>query len=149
MDVNVGQVVFVLNAKNRSLLPAQVNEVVVSKKVEGETIQHILMLQNGKKLILEKLTTPWFTELSSAKDYLLSEAEKMIDMVIDEASLAATTHFEAAFDTAKVPYAFALDAVNANELDPENPDKITVDLGDGKTARVTLPKEFSVESTSG
>ena len=55
MEVNVGQLLFVLNNSTRSLMPAQVDEVVVSRTMRGETIQHILALSNGKKVVLEKL----------------------------------------------------------------------------------------------
>ena len=81
MEVNVGQVLYVLNSKSHSLLPAQVDEIVVSKTLRGETTQHILALQNGRKVALEDLKTPWFKELDAAKAFLLSEAEKMIDQV--------------------------------------------------------------------
>jgi hypothetical protein len=144
MEVNVGQIVFVLNAKNRSLLPAQVDEVVVSRTVRGETTQHILVLQNEKRLILEKLQTPWFTELSFAKDYLLLEAEKMIDTVITAARDSAATHF----DTSIEPTGLESSVVKVSEVIPQNSEKITIDLGDGQTARVTLPEDFAIESTS-
>ena len=142
MEVNVGQVVFVLNAKNHSLLPAQIVEVVVSRTVKGETTQHILALQNDKRLVLEKLQTPWFTELSSAKDYLLAEAEKMIDAVILKSDKAATEHFGVH------PKIESQDLSGVIPVNPIVEEKITVDLGDGKTARVTLPEEFKLESTS-
>ena len=146
MEVNVGQIVFVLNAKTHSLVPAQIDEVVVSRKLEGETTQHILILQNRKKVALENLQTPWFTELSKAKSYLLSEAEKMIDEVINQAGSAAAEHFSTPRDTGL--QAPAETAPELLQLGAENPSNFTVDIGDGRKARVTLPEELSFESPS-
>ena len=147
MEVNVGQILFVLNSKNHSLLPAQVDEVLVSRTVKGETTQHILVFQNDKKIVLEKLQTPWFTELDSARSYLLKEAEKMIDSVLSNAKDAADEHFGS-------PQSPSPDAISVSEiskfpqLESESP-SMTVDLGDGRQARVTLPEEFNLENTSG
>lgn len=144
MEVNVGQVLFVLNAKNHSLLPAQVDEVVVSRTIRGETTQHILVLQNGKKIALEKLQTPWFAELEAAKSYLLAEAEKMIDSVISEAQNAANTHFESSDVTAGP----SKEDVSIDVLVKPPTGNLTVDLGDGRQATVTLPEEFTIENPS-
>jgi len=144
MEVNVGQIIFVLNAKNHTLLPAQVDEVVVSRTVRGETTQHILVLQNNKKLVLEKLQTPWFIELATAKEYLLSEAEKMIDAVIAKSGEAASKHFGSPDSLTDHEAVVGVDEM----MQQVSSEKITVDLGDGKTARVTLPEEFTLESTS-
>lgn len=141
MEVNVGQILFVLNAKNHTLLPAQVNEVVVSRTIKGETVQHILVLQGGKKIVLEKLKSPWFTELDSAKSFLLSEAEKMIDTVISRAQSEANEYFDVPQEA--LPFA----EPQAPSL-PTQAEEMTVDLGDGRKARVTLPEEFTIENPS-
>ena len=67
MQVDVGQLLFVLDTKSHSIVPAQVDEVLVSKTVKGETVQHKLIFPNGKKAVLEKMTAPWFTDISGAK----------------------------------------------------------------------------------
>ena len=48
MQVDVGQLLFVLDTKTHSIVPAQVDEVLVSKTVKGETVQHKLVFPNGK-----------------------------------------------------------------------------------------------------
>jgi len=151
MEVNVGQVIFVLNAKSHSLIPAQVDEVLFSRTLRGETTQHILVLQNGKKIALESLQTPWFTELSKAKNYLLLEAEKMIDEVISLAGSAASEHFSPPEDDGlKILADTAKDSIVSNiSTASDNSSKFTVDLGDGRQARVTLPEELSFESPTG
>ena len=128
MEVNVGQILFVLNAKSHTLLPAQVNEVVVSRTIKGETVQHILVLQGGKKI-------------DSAKSFLLSEAEKMIDTVISRAQGEANEYFDVPQEA--LPFA----EPQAPSL-PTQAEEMTVDLGDGRKARVTLPEEFTIENPS-
>ncbi len=146
MKVDVGQLLFVLNSSTRSLMPAQVDEVVVSKTMRGETVQHVLMLTNGKKLILEKLGSPWFRELSDAKAYLLSEAEKMIDVVVDSAKEESEKHFDVPSLVLEPGYGLKPDSPNPQE---QHTQQLTVDLGDGRKARVSIPEELSIENTAG
>ena len=142
MEVNVGQLLFVLNNSTRSLMPAQVDEVVVSRTMRGETIQHILALSNGKKVVLEKLKSPWFRELKDAKSFLLSEAEKMIDVVINSAKEESEESF-------RLPAKeFEVEHYPETPRPQEESQQLTVDLGDGRKARVSLPGELSLENTS-
>jgi len=147
MQVDVGQLLFVLDTKSHSIIPAQIDEVIVSKTVKGETVQHKLAFPNGKKAVLEKMSAPWFTEIADAKSFLLSEAEKMIDKVVANATQTAEKHFKI---TSHV------DASEDVYLPPDqqtpilnNDDQLTVDLGDGRKAKVHLPKEFQIENTAG
>ncbi len=140
MEVNVGQILFVLNSKSHSLLPAQVDEIVVSKTLRGETTQHILALQNGKKVALESLSSPWFTELEVAKRFLLAEAEKMIDKVVTSAQESAEQHFDPGPDANIAP---GSSLVHSEQVAlPEDVKQVTVDLGDGRQARVSLPEDL-------
>ncbi len=145
MEVNVGQVLYVLNSKSHSLLPAQVDEIVVSKTLRGETTQHILALQNGRKVALEDLKTPWFKELDAAKAFLLSEAEKMIDQIVVSAKASADQNFE---KLSEVSAPQALSTVENIPQLPEDVNQVTVDLGDGRKARVSIPEDMSLESTT-
>ena len=146
MEVNVGQILFVLNSKSHSLLPAQVDEIVVSKTLRGETTQHILALQNGKKVALESLSSPWFTELEVAKRFLLAEAEKMIDKVVTSAQESAEQHFVSGPGVNIAPGSSLVHPEHVAL--PEDLKQVTVDLGDGRQARVSLPEDLSLESTT-
>ena len=68
----------------------------------------------------------------------------MIDDVISKSKDVAIKHFGSFDDFASLE----TDAVSTQEAFSASSEKITVDLGDGKTARVTLPEEFALESTS-
>ena len=146
MQVDVGQLLFVLDTKSHSIVPAQVDEVLVSKTVKGETVQYKLIFPNGKKAVLEKMTAPWFTDISGAKSFLLSEAEKMVDAVVKKAQESAEKNFsfeQPSNHTSEI-YEPPVAVPELGAID----DEVTVDLGDGRTAKVSLPKEFSLESTT-
>ena len=123
-------------------MPAQVDEVVVSKTMRGETVQHILALSNGKKVVLEKLKSPWFRDLGDAKSFLLSEAEKMIDVVISSAKNESEESFRL---PTREPDVETYPEISKPQ---EESQQLTVDLGDGRKARVSLPGELSLENTS-
>ena len=147
MQVDVGQLLFVLDTNSRSIIPAQVDEVIVSKTVKGETVQHKLVFPNGKKAVLEKMSAPWFTEITDAKSFLLSEAEKMIDKVVENATQSAEKHFQSSTQTDTSEGVYSPSDQQTPILN--NDDQLTVDLGDGRRAKVHLPKEFQIENTAG
>ena len=147
MQVDVGQLLFVLDTNSRSIIPAQVDEVIVSKTVKGETVQHKLAFPNGKKAVLEKMSAPWFTEITDAKSFLLSEAEKMIDKVVENATQSAEKHFQSSIQTDTSEGVYSPPDQQTPILN--NDDQLTVDLGDGRKAKVHLPKEFQIENTAG
>ena len=147
MQVDVGQLLFVLDTNSRSIVPAQVDEVIVSKTVKGETVQHKLAFPNGKKAVLEKMSAPWFTEITDAKSFLLSEAEKMIDKVVENATQSAEKHFQSSTHTGTSESVYSPPDQQTPILN--NDDQLTVDLGDGRRAKVHLPKEFQIENTAG
>ena len=147
MQVDVGQLLFVLDTKSHSIIPAQVDEVIVSKTVKGETVQHKLAFPNGKKAVLEKMSAPWFVEIADAKSFLLSEAEKMIDKVVQNATVTAEKYFDSRTHVNQIEDVYQ----SPDQLIPttNDSDQLTVDLGDGRKAKVHLPKEFKIENTAG
>ena len=142
MKIEVGSIIFLIDPKSRSIVPARVNEQVVTKKIEGETITHNIVLPNDKILQLEALDAAFFSSISEVRDYLTAQAEGLIDISITEAQNVAAEKFGVG-----VP---SLDT----SLDISSPmigktNKMQVTLPDGNLANVNvkIPSEFLDENT--
>ena len=142
MKAEVGTVIFIINQKSRSICPARVNEQVVTKKIDGETITHNIELPSGKIFQLEALDTPYFLTLEDVRTYLLSQATDLINTSVEEASLVAKSNFDTATD----------DLLNTSELinTTSSSNQMKMTLPDGQVANVNInvPAEFLDESIS-
>ena len=135
MNLDIGKIVFVLTGSPPKLLPGRIIEQITSRKIAGEITTHIVEFSNGQNYTLEKIDKPWFSSLDSAKEYLTSEAQKMIDAVILEGSKRASDSFESS------------NSEDNREFKVEEPtpdEEVFIDLGDGKKARVTLPEGLTL-----
>ena len=135
MNLDIGKIVFVLTGSPPKLLPGRIIEQITSRKVVGVITTHIVEFSNGQNYTLEKIDKPWFSSLDSAKEYLTSEAQKMIDAVILEGSKRASDSFESS------------NSEDNREFKVEEPtpdEEVFIDLGDGKKARVTLPEGLTL-----
>ena len=152
MHVEVGQVIYVLDAKRHTLVPCQVNERLVSKTLKGKSIHHVLSFTNDKQIVLEDLKTPWFTDLREAKTHLLREAEAMIDKIAEQAHLQAADSFGVSNDPLEVslPSGFTQPAKRSSDKPLEEAEAgMKIDLGDGVVGNLKLPKEFLDENPAG
>ena len=150
MHVEVGQVIYVLDAKRHTLVPCQVNEMVVSKTLKGESVHHVLSFTNDKQIVLEDLKTPWFIDLREAKVHLLREAEAMIDKIAEQAHMQAADSFGVSNDPLEASIPSEFPQVAARSLDkPLEEAGMKIDLGDGVVGNLKLSKEFLGENPTG
>jgi DNA-binding transcriptional regulator/RsmH inhibitor MraZ len=134
MEYDVGSIVYIIDAKNRGIIPAQVNEQLTSKTVAGECVTHNIELPNGKAIKLESLDTAFFCSLDEVRAYLLEKATEIIDKGIMHAQKVVKTQFtkdESSF---------------THELQQsQTQDKVKVTLDDGTEVSVNVPPEFLSE----
>jgi hypothetical protein len=93
MNLEVGTIIYVIDPKGRSILPARVNEQVVSRKIEGETVTHNVQMPNGKVVSLESLDTSFFNTVDDVRSHLLKKAEELIDESVSSAKKIADDQF--------------------------------------------------------
>ena len=141
MKIDVGSVIFLIDPKSRSIIPARINEQVVTKKIEGETITHNIVLPNDKITQLESLDAAFFSTLDEVRDYLLAQAESLINVSISDAQSVAEEKFGLShnpFDSMSDPPQLKNDST-----------KMQVTLPDGNVANVNvkIPSEFLDENT--
>ena len=142
MKFEVGVVIYLIDPKARSIIPVRVNEQVVTKKIDGETITHNVELPNGKLAQLETLGAKYFSTIYDVRSHLLAQAEELINDSISEAELVAKNKFDAPKD----------DFFTDSETEAGNgvPKQMKVTLPGGQVANVNVnvPGEFLDENLS-
>ena len=142
MKFEVGVVIYLIDSKSRSIIPVRVNEQVVTKKIDGETITHNVELPNGKLAQLETLGAKYFSTIYDVRSHLLAQAEELINDSISEAELVAKNKFDPPKD----------DFFTDSETEPGNgvPKQMKVTLPGGQVANVNVnvPGEFLDENLS-
>ena len=142
MDIKIGDLIFLLNPKPPRIIPGKIVEQIITRNVSGEEIKHIVQFSSEKNYTLENIEKPWFTSLEDAGSYLESEAKKLIDKVLSEGRKRAESEFFSDTNVANREIVFEELPVSEQPatLESKSSDELTVDLGDGKFAKVTLPE---------
>jgi hypothetical protein len=86
--LNVGQVVFVFLREDSKIVPVQIFEEVVHRKISGEETSYFARAStdaNAKKFRLDIKTQKFFTSIEQARDFMLENATKAIDEICKEA----------------------------------------------------------------
>ena len=137
MSIEVGSIIYIIDPQKKVVVPARVNEQLVSRTVQGENITHNVELPSGKSKNLESLGTAFFSSLDEVRDYLLNRAKEVIEMGIKSAESVALEKFG---DLTSVDQENILEQAASQET-------IKVTLENGQQANVKLPPEFLNENT--
>ncbi len=140
MQIDVGTIIYIIDAKERAVVPAKINEQIVTKKIDGETTTHKIEFPNGKSTVLEKLTAVHFSRLEDVRTYLMERAGEMIDAGIRNAEEIAVEKFGTASSTEPTQHPLAA---------KDDTGQIQVTLPDGNIASVNVPEEYFSESPIG
>ena len=134
MTLEINNIIYVLNPSPPKLIPGKIVEQRISRKVEGEDVTHIVSFANGKNYTLEKIEKPWFTSLDSAKSYLIEEANRLVESVLEEGHRQTKIHFKEQGEIMDFE-----PAPSENNFQTSDSDMV-VEFGDGQKAKVTLPE---------
>ena len=140
MKIEVGEVIYVIDSKKRTILPARVNEQVITKKIEGETISHNIQMPNGRVISLELLDALFFHTIEEVRDHLLARAREVIDASINNAKDLAHKQFDTDSDVGDVTT--KADAQNTNLSDSSESMEMTLPDGSVAKVNVNVPPEF-------
>lgn len=141
LKIEVGNVIYIIDSAQRTVIPARVDEQVVSRKINGETITHKIELPNGKVGVLEDLDVRYFMDLEGVRDHLMARAAEVVEQGIENARTVARSKFgNGTADT---------DVAVLEPKDPSSAEKVKVTLPDGQVANVELkiPEEFMNENS--
>ena len=132
MDLEINGLVFVLQSSPPKLIPGRIVEQIISRKIDGEHVKHVVQFSGVKTFVLEDIKKPWFPSLEKAEAYLKEEAEKLVSSVISDAVNTSEKIFG--------------QQISVEESSPEaqltslDPEEVYVDMGNGQKAKVQLPE---------
>ena len=142
MDLKVSDIIYLLDRKTHAIVPCKIIEKVSTVTLDGECVHHMVQPSSGKSLKLEDYKPPWFENLKMAREFLMESAINLIDASIEQAQKARDQAFGPEDDDQAFLNNSLAEVQNLN-------DGVKIDLGDGQTASVTLPRGmFDAENTS-
>ena len=131
MDLNVGQVIYLLSSKGDNIYPAQVVEKIKRKTIHEEITSYIVCLpdKDSTTLSLDDVNASIFVNLPDVREKLLEVAKSRIDSLSSSA-----TKLESRFNNIEqVSEDFSFE----QELNSDD-DTALVDLGNGKIAKINI-----------
>ena len=145
MNLSVGDVIYLIDGTTRAVIPAQVNEQIVTRKLDGESITHKVELPNGKAVVLERLDVIFYTSLEDVRSHLMKKAEQLINEGVEKASAVAVEKFNS-----QPVLSSPTESVTPEVLTQEDnqSSKMQMTLPDGQVANVSvkIPEEFLNEN---
>ena len=141
LKIEVGSVIYIIDPALKTVIPARVDEQVVSRKINGETITHKIELPNGKMGVLENSDVRYFMDLDGVRDHLMTRAAEVVEQGIKNARSVAQDKF----GNGSTP---SLEDTFVSE-DPNSREKVKVTLPNGQIANVEIkiPEEFIDENS--
>jgi hypothetical protein len=140
MKLDVGSIIYIIDPKKRSVLPARVNEQLVSKTLQGEKITHNIEFSNGKITTLESHDVAFFSSLDKVSAYLLERAKEMITLSVEGAAKTAEEKFGTSQDLLPVkPNSEEIIGSITNEAQER---EMSVTLDSGQKLKIHMPDGF-------
>ena len=131
----VGQILYLLQTKNFSVVPVQVAEQITKNTLDGsETVYNVKIPGKDTMLDLSSFEGDVFDNLPDVKNHMLKNVTQNIEKMISGAAEIASQYFPDAPEP-KSPF-------SPETITNEQFDQIKVELEDGQLANVRLPPEF-------
>lgn len=139
MDLNVGQIIYLLSNKGDNIYPAQIVEKIKRKTLHDEITSYIACLpdEGSTKIPLDEINASIYTSMSDVKTALLEAATTRINKLITN-SKKLESRFSAIKDSSR-DNAISSDITNSVVAHEGEDDNIAiVDLGDGNVAKINV-----------
>ena len=147
MALKVKDIVYLLDKKSHALVPCLVIEIISSVSIDGEKTYHIVQTPGKKKLKLQEYTSPWFSSIEEAQQFLLETATSMIQQTVDDALLSAREHFDYNHNK-ELEISSPEEQTDFFKNVQDSEERVKIDLGNGQTATVSLPSEIINEKNT-
>lgn len=145
MNYAVGQVLYLLMKKEKSVVPVQVIEKLLRTTLEGETISYIVELptKSRDKMLLDKLESSVYTSLEDVKKVMVNNAKNTIDQIIEKSYQKANDTFPDATRDTNLSITTDLEQILvAENNDMLEGQKVEVDLGGGLKGNIVLSSDL-------
>ena len=148
-SITVGDLIWIIDSDRHSIIPARVNEQIVSKTVSGEKTYHNIQFPSGKTQKLENLAAAWYPTVGGVRQHLLKKAQEVIEKSILDGMAIASKKFNITVETEDdIDHQVDLSQeVSGNNETPS--DSVKVALDNGQIVNVKVPQEFLDENFSG
>ena len=135
----VGQIIYLIQPKKLAVVPVQVVEQIIKRTAEGEDIIYNVQPPNSSTLVtLNSFDGEIFNDLSSVKNYLMDNAQKSIDSLVDKTKESVETNFGVTLKN----------KVSNSKRRRGRPkksapsDMVQIDLGDGQVGNIKITDEL-------
>ena len=138
MQYNVGQILYVLMRKEKTVIPVRIVEQVLKTTLDGETTSYTVELPtNGnEKVPLEKLGSGVYTSSNEVMTAMFSNAETLIRKIVKKSEDIALASFGVA---SKAPESITkVNNISESATNSIDINDIEVDLGDGVKGKVLM-----------
>ena len=100
MEYNVGQVVYLLNPKTLTIIPALVVEEVTRKTIEDQTRQYVVELPSEDKavrLFIHDVEEVIFKDVEKLREHMLDNTRRSVEQLINNALDKKAKYFGGSF----------------------------------------------------
>ena len=128
MGYSVGQVLYLLMHKEKTVIPVQVTEKLLRTTLEGESISYIVQIptKNKNSRNLDTIDASVYEDTDSIKIAMLENATRTIDNIVDKASRLAGKLLPQQVKN------------NDEEMQLYDSQSVNVDLGNGMVGKLSI-----------
>lgn len=138
MAYRVGQVLYVVLAKQTTVYPMQIVEEITKKTLEGSVTDYVLQAGNkDEKIHLKDIQGEVFETPEQTKRVLVERVTKQIERLIEQAVKKSQEWYPVVPTTVQVQQSDPV--VDLPKMNPSS-DFPTIELPNGTTVRVKLPE---------
>ena len=143
---DVGQVIYLLSAKNTNVFPAKITEKIIRKTIEASITDYMIVLPDKKSTVvkLRDISALPFSSIEALRDFMNENARNSIESMIESALANGKKIFEDVKDYQENSPAH-LDVAKRkieSKKPPENgvntDEYVSIQLQDGKKARINI-----------
>tara|TARA_Y100000310_G_scaffold9417_1_gene9825 strand:+ start:16017 stop:16466 length:450 start_codon:yes stop_codon:yes gene_type:complete len=131
VDLDVGQIIFLLANKEAKVYPALVSEQINKKTLSGTEISYVIMLPDNEATCVElsKIDAEVFKSIEDARSEMVERATRQINKILEYAQ-SISDRFKDHIQNDDEDLSFDEDENIADE-NSENKNIVKVNLGDG------------------
>jgi hypothetical protein len=136
MAYKVGQVIYLIHPQKLAVVPAQIVEQIIKRTVSGEeTVYNLQPPGDVSQVTLSSFDGEVFENLGSVREYLLTNAQKHIEAVIERTGKTVESNFD-------IPAPEKTSRRRRKSKKVEDPNALKVDLGNGQVGNIKISEDL-------
>jgi len=136
MAYKVGQIIYLIHPQKLAVVPAQIVEQIIKRTVLGEeTVYNLQPPGDVPQVMLSSFEGEVFENLGSVREYLLTNAQKHIEAVIERTGKTVESNFD-------IPASEKTSRRRRKSKKAEDPNALKVDLGNGQVGNIKISEDL-------